>query len=190
MTEKKKTYTSRKTNSAENVFLDFFRSLFVVTGKFISNIIDKFYPPFKNVVSLQFFRYSASGMLNTVFDWILYFITYNFIIQKKLVRLEIVTLSPHVASLLITFPIVLFSGFLLQKYITFTASKMRGSRQLFRYILVVIVNLLINYLGLKLFVEQIGLYPTPSKMLVTVVTVTVSYFSQKLFTFRTTDEKV
>lgn len=160
------------------------RRLFILTGKFISDIIDYFYPPFKKYFSLQFFRYGVSGTANMGFDWVLYFITYNFIIQKQLVHLGFVTLSPHIASLLVTFPITLFTGFLLQKYVTFTASQLRGADQLIRYMLVVGANLLINYFGLKLFVDLFRFFPTPSKMLVTIVTTFFSYISQKKFTFR------
>ncbi|NLO70060.1 MAG: GtrA family protein [Porphyromonadaceae bacterium] len=164
------------------------RRIFILTGKFISDIIDFFYPPFRKYFSLHFFRYSVSGASNMGFDWVLYFITYNFIVQKQLVHLGFVTLSPHIASLLFTFPITFFTGFLLQKYVTFTASQMRGKDQLVRYMAVVMANLLINYFGLKLFVEVIGIYPTPSKMLVTIITTAFSYFSQKKFTFRIQNE--
>ncbi len=160
------------------------RKIFILTGKFISNIIDFFYPPFRRYFSLQFFRYGVSGAGNMAFDWVLYFIIYNFIIQKQLVNLGIVTLSPHIATLFITFPITLFTGFLLQKYVTFTASEMRGKDQLVRYSAVVAANLLINYFGLKLLVDVLQIYPTPSKMIVTVFTTMFSYFSQKKFTFR------
>lgn len=164
------------------------RKIFILTGKFISDIIDFFYPPFRKYFSLQFFRYGVSGASNVGFDWVLYFITYNIIVQKQLVHLGFVTLSPHIASLLITFPITFFTGFLLQKYVTFTASQIRGKDQLVRYMAVVIANLLINYFGLKLFVEVIGIYPTPSKMIVTIITTVFSYFSQKKFTFRIKNE--
>ena len=94
------------------------------------------------------------------------------------------TISPHIAALLITFPVTLFSGFLLQKYVTFTSSDLRGKEQLVRYMAVVGVNLLINYFGLKLLVEVLHLYPTPSKMVVTLICMIFSYFSQKTFTFK------
>lgn len=188
MEEKENRSIAEKNKAIRSSFFNFFRRLFVFTGKLIGDVIDKFYPPFKKYISLQFFRYSASGIINTGFDWVLYFVVYNFVIQKKLVHLGFVALSPHVASLLITFPITLFTGFLLQKYVTFTASNMRGKHQLYRYILVVIVNLLVNYIGLKLLVDILSIYPTPSKMLITIVTVTISYFSQKKFTFRISNE--
>ncbi len=160
------------------------RKLFISTGKYLGQIIDFFYPPFRRYFSPQFFRYGASGAFNMVFDWVLYFLVYNFVVQKQLVNLSIVTLSPHIASLFITFPITLFTGFLLQKYVTFTASQMRGRQQLARYIAVVGVNLLINYFGLKILVDLLRVFPTPSKMIVTVITTIFSYYSQKKFTFK------
>jgi putative flippase GtrA len=119
-----------------------------------------------------------------VFDWVLYFFTYNFILKYRLVDLGAVTLSPHIATLVIIFPVVTLSGFLLQKYVTFTASDLRGGVQLARYLLVIFINLLINYAGLKILVDGLGFYPTPSKMIVTVVTVICSYIGQNKFTFK------
>ena len=72
----------------------------------------------------------------------------------------------------------------MQKYVTFSVSEIKGRIQLVRYAAVFFINLTISYLGLKLLVEQVGFYPTPSNILVSVVTVGISYFSQKYFTFR------
>ncbi len=85
-------------------------------------------------------------------------------------------------------PITLLSGFLLQKYAIFTASNMRERVQLIRYMGVVGVNLLINYFELKLLVEVLHIYPTPSKMIVTVVCTIFSYIMQKKFTFKITNK--
>lgn len=160
------------------------RKIFVTFGQWISSSIDFFYPPFRKYVKLQFFRYAVSGVANMVFDLILYFLVYHFVLRQQMVHLGYVTLSSHIAALFLTFPITLFSGFLLQKYVTFSSSELRGRVQLFRYSLVVAANLLLNYLGLKMLVEVVGFFPTPSKMIVTICTTLFSYFSQKKFTFR------
>lgn len=160
------------------------RKVFILTGKFISDIIDFFYPPFRRYFSLQFFRYGVSGAGNMVFDWLLYSFVYNVVLQKQMLNLGLVTLSSPIAALFITFPITLFTGFLLQKYVTFTASEMRGHKQLVRYMLVVALNLVINYTGLKILNGVLGLWPLASKMVITVITTLFSYFSQKKFTFR------
>ena len=160
------------------------RNIFTSLGNLIRKIIDFFYPPFHKYVTIRFFRYGVSGFANMVFDWVLFFIVYNFVLKHQMVYIGFATLSSHIAALLITFPITFLSGFLLQKYVTFTSSSLRGRVQLFRYGMVVLVNLLINYLGLKILVEIIGFFPTPSKMIVTFFTTMFSYFSQKKFTFK------
>jgi len=151
----------------------------------IRNSIDFFYPPFRRYFSRQFFRYGVTGSANLLFDWSLYFVLYNFVLQQRMLRLGFVTLSSHIASLAIKIPIVFLTGFFLQKYVTFSASDLRGRVQLFRYLVVFFINLAISYAGLKLMVDGLGLYPTLSNMLVSVFTVIVSFFLQKQYTFRT-----
>jgi putative flippase GtrA len=159
----------------------------------ITKIIDFFYQPFRRWIPEQLFRYGACGGGNMLLDWVLYFVMYNFVVGHDLVYIPLgfevfgiseLCITPHIMSLCIVFPITLLTGFWLNKYVTFTQSSLHGARQLLRYVLIVMVNLAINYFGLKLLVEGAGLYPTPSKMLITLVTVVVSFFGQKYFSFR------
>ena len=159
-------------------------------AQIITRIIDFFYRPFEKRMSRQLFRYAACGGGNLVLDWVLYFLVYNFVVGHELVYFQFpifnlqLCLTPHIAALCIVFPITLLTGFWLQKYVTFTASRLNSWRQLGRYTLIVAVNLAINYYGLKLCVETIGWYPTPSKILITLLTVVISYLGQKYYTFR------
>ena len=160
-------------------------------AQIITKIIDFFYkkvekivPEFEKIVSPEFFRYGFCGGGNMVLDWFLYFLIYNFVLRHEMLELGFVTISSHIAAFCIVFPITLMTGFWLNKYVTFTQSSLRGWHQLYRYVLIVIINLLVNYIGLKLFVEVCDFYPTPSKMLVTVITVAISYFGQKYYSFR------
>lgn len=159
-------------------------------AQIIAKIIDFFYIPVEKWISKEIFRYAACGGGNMVLDWILYFVVYNFVVGHELVYLPFgqlpftICITPHIMALCIVFPITLLTGFWLNKYVTFTQSSLRGGTQLVRYMLVVAVNLLINYVGLKLCVDALGWYPTPSKMVITGVTVLVSFFGQKYFSFR------
>ena len=164
-------------------------------AQIITKIVDFFYRPFSKYIPRQLFRYGACGGGNMVLDWVLYFLLYNFVVGHELVYIHLpfsfqflpftsFCLTPHVMTLLIVFPITLFTGFWLNKYVTFTQSSLRGYKQLWRYILIVIVNLLVNYFGLKLLVEVCGIYPTPSKMIITIVTVIISFFGQKYYSFK------
>ena len=123
-----------------------------------------------------------------VLDWVLYFLTYNFVIGHELVYFTLsgysLCLTPHIASLCIVFPITLLTGFWLNKHVTFTQSSLHTARQLTRYIMIVAVNLAVNYFGLKILVETVGWYPTPSKIIITLLTVAISFFGQKYFTFK------
>lgn len=154
----------------------------------IISLIGNVYKPFKRLVPLDTFTYAVCGASNTAFDIFLYFISYNFILQKQIVDLGFVAISPHIAAFIIAFCITFPTGFLLNKYITFTESKLRGIRQLFRYGLVVLANVGINYVFLKLFVEVFYWYPTPSKIVTTGIAIVFSFFAQKYFTFRVDSE--
>ncbi len=150
----------------------------------ITHIIDFFYPPFRRFMPVSVFRYLACGGSNVVFDWCLYFVLYNFIFQKTIVDLGFVAFTPHIAALVFSFPISLLTGFYLSHSITFHGSILRRRVQLARYLMIVAINLLINYFCLKIFVEVLGFYPTPSKMITTVFTTIFSYFAQKHFSFK------
>lgn len=151
----------------------------------IVQIIDFFYTPFQTIIPQETFRYAATGGFNTMLDIFLYFLCYNFVLDKRLIDLQIVSISPHIAAFLIVFPITFFTGFLFARYITFTNSDIRGRIQLIRYMLSVSGSLFLNYIFLKFLVEFGGLWPTLSKIITTVIVVVYSYFVQKYYTFKT-----
>lgn len=152
----------------------------------LTRLIDFFYlKPLRNLLPLQTFRYAVCGGANMGLDLLLYFVLYNFVLDKQIVRIgNIVAVSPHIAAFLIVFPVTFFTGFWLNRHIAFHGSPLRGRVQLFRYLLSVGGSILLNYLCLKLFVEVIGLYPTPSKAVTTAISVVYSYAMQKYFSFR------
>jgi putative flippase GtrA len=158
----------------------------------IINLIDWFYPPFKRFMPLQTFRYAACGGSNMLLDISLYYISYHFILHEKVLDLGFSIGSWHVAfesytaplwmSFIVTFPV----GFLLSKYIVFNTTYLRGRVQLFRYMVIVAINLMLNYSIIKVLVEYMGFYPTISRIFAVAFIVTFSYLSQKHFTFRQT----
>lgn len=151
----------------------------------ILKTIDWFYFPLLHFIPREVFRYAATGGVNTTFDLILYFVFYRYVLQMQLVDLGFVAISAHIAAFLMVFPITFTSGFILAKYVTFTASELRGRIQLFRYGLTVSGAILLNYVFLKLFVEYFGFYATLSKAFTTVIVVIYSYLSQRYFSFKT-----
>lgn len=148
------------------------------------SLIDIFYFLFKKFMPIHTYRYAVCGGGNLVLDIFLYFIFYNFVFQKENVDLGLFVFSPHIAAFAFVFPITFITGFALNKYITFSSSELRGKVQLFRYFIVTVGAILINYFFIKFFVEVLGLYPTPSKIVTTVIAVIYSFLLQKNFTFK------
>jgi putative flippase GtrA len=166
------------------------RNAFISIGSIIQRIIDFFYPPFQKYLNIQLFRYGLTGAGNLLFDWFLYFLIYNFVLHHQMLNLGIVTLSSHIAAMSIKIPIVLFSGFLLQKYVTFSNSNLSGKTQLIRYSTVFLINLSINYSGLKILVDVLKLWPTPSNMIISILTIFLSFFLQKNYSFKTIGNRI
>jgi len=162
-------------------------SLFYTLIRFIERIILWFYPPFRKFMPEQTFKYAATGGANTALDILLYFIFYHFVLEKQIVELGFYAISPHIASFIMSFIITFPIGFILAKYISFPGSFLRKRIQFFRYGLSVVGSVLLNYIFLKLFVESLGWYPTPSKIVTTLIVILFSYTAQKYFTFKLRD---
>ncbi len=161
--------------------IQFFRNI----RNLIIRVVDWFYFPFLHFIPHEIFRYAFTGGLNTLFDLLLYFVTYRYILDRQIVDLGFVAISPHIAAFLMVFPVTFLSGFILAKYVTFSASELRGRIQLFRYGITVFGAIILNYVFLKLFVEYFGWYATFSKGVTTVIVVIYSYLSQRYFSFKT-----
>jgi len=156
--------------------------------KALLRLIDFFYPPFSRWLSLHTFRYLVSGSTTAASGIVVYYIAYNWILRQKDVKLSIPFLpgliTAPVAALAIESLITFCIGFILNKYLIFTKSNLKGRIQLFRYGSVFVTNILLNLAMLKVLVEAFGFYPTISKIIITVVLTVFSYFSQKYFTFK------
>jgi putative flippase GtrA len=150
----------------------------------ILSIVDFFYPFFRMLMPLQTFRYAACGGGNTIFNLLLFFVTHNFILKNQVQHLGPVAISSHIASFLIAFFITFPIGFYLSMYVVFQGSYLKRRVQLLRYFIVVMGCILLNYICLKLFVDVLGWFPTPSMMVTTVIVIMFSYFSQRYFSFR------
>ncbi|WP_164735262.1 GtrA family protein [Pseudoflavitalea rhizosphaerae] len=150
----------------------------------VNSIINLFYPPFKKWMPLQTFRYAACGGGNTLLDIFIYYISYNFILDKQVVHTFMGAISPHIMAFLISFAVSFPTGYLLNRFIVFPGSTLKGRVQLFRYFLLVVVCIGLNYIFIKLFVEQFHFYPTVAKIFTTVIVVSFSYLTQKQFTFK------
>ena len=151
----------------------------------ITKVIDVFYmKPLRRFIPQQVFRYLACGAANAALDAVWYFVIYHYIVCERFIDLGCVVVSPHIASLIIVFPITFFTGFWLNRNVAFRTIDVRTLPQILRYGLSVLGSIALNYLCMKFFVEVAGVWATPSKMLTTVVCALYSYLVGRYYTFR------
>jgi len=150
-------------------------------------IIDFFYPPFRKIMNLQTFRYAASGGANTLLGFLVYFVSYVYILDKKGLDLSFYAFKAHSAALFISFCVTFPIGFFMSKYVVFSDSTMKGRIQLFRYFMICMFNLALNFILLKILVEKAHVYPVLAQLLTTTIVILFSYLAQRHFSFRTGD---
>lgn len=150
----------------------------------ILRAVDFFYPLFRRFMPLQTFRYAACGGANTLLDIVLFHFFERSFSKHTVVHIMSFPVSPHIAALIAAFCITFPIGFYYSRYVVFTESDVRGRIQLVRYFSLVLACMALNYMFLKIFIEQLKIEPTVAKIMTSVIVVTFSYLSQKHFTFK------
>ena len=149
----------------------------------ILSLIDFFYPPFSKFIPRQTFRYAVSGGSNATLNLAVFFISYNFIFSGDVVHFGNIALTRYIAAyavaLCFSFPV----GFLLNKYIVFQESDLKGRVQLFRYATVTAMSIYFDYALLHLLVGYFKIWATPAQALIIVILSLFSYFFQTYVTF-------
>ena len=155
-------------------------------AELIGRAIDLCYVrPWSSFFSRTMFRYAACGGANMVLDVVWYYIIYHYIVAERFFDLGFVVMSPHVASLVVVFPITFFTGFWLNRNVAFHAVQAKTLPQIVRYALTVVGSIALNYICMKLFVEYFDIWATPSKVMTTVVCALYSYLAGRYYTFAT-----
>lgn len=132
------------------------------------------------------YRYAVCGSFNAVFAIALYFIGNKFIFKGQHVNLGFMVMDGAVApdylfAIWIAFPI----AFYLSRYVVFQESTLHRRVQLFRFTLVFLGNLVLNYVGLKIFTKIFYPYYTVGKIATSVIVIIYSYIAQRNFSFKT-----
>ena len=156
--------------------------------KAINSFIEFFYFPFLRFIPLKTFKYAACGGTTVLAELTVYYFAFYFIFKEKVVDISGFFLEPHTAAFILGFLVSFPLGFMLNKFVVFTESDLRGRVQLFRYGLTVLGSLGLNYCFLKLFIEFFHWHPILSKLLATALVIIYSYFSQLYFSFRVKGE--
>lgn len=135
-------------------------------------------------MNLQTFRYAVSGGSNVLLGFLVYFISFRYVFAEKEFHFGIYAFKAHVAALFVSFCITFPIGFFMSKYVVFSDSKMKGRIQLFRYFMICMFNLVLNYILLKIMVEQFHVYAVIAQVLTTAIVIVFSYLAQRHFSFK------
>jgi len=148
--------------------------------------IDFFHPPFKKFISLHNFRYLATGGGTLLLGILSYYFAYFFLFKTKEINFGFIVVQRETASLFFDYAVAIPTSFLLNKYVIFTHSELKGRVQLFRFLNLQLINILANYVLLKFLLELFREYPTLamlSRIAVSVLMALFSYIYQHYFTF-------
>lgn len=135
---------------------------------------------------MQTFRYAAAGGFNTLLGFFMYTIGFTVLFKGQVYDVGFYAFKAHSASLLLSFMVTFPVGFFFSKYVVFSDSELQGRVQLFRYLMVCLFNLALNYLLLKVLVEQLFVHAVPAQVITVVAVVLFSYLAQRNFSFKAT----
>src|SRR5690606_1585145 len=139
---------------------------------------------------IETYRYAACGGGVTVLGLLAYFLSYNFLFTTQTVTLGPVTMTRYIAAYVFSFCVSFPVGFFLSKFIVFQKSHLKGRIQLFRYAVLQVLNVALNYFLLHFFAGFLGFWATPSQTLTSAIIAVFSYFFQRHISFRTKKDPV
>ena len=135
-------------------------------------------------------RYFLSAGVATMVDISMYFIAFNYIYQKNDILLfSSFTIAASTASLLLSYTMGLITNFIITKFLVFHESDLETHKQLFRYILVALVILALNYVMMRFLIRNLEWYPTIARAVSAISIGLLSFIIHKTFSFRVSKEK-
>lgn len=152
----------------------------------ITRLIDLLYIPLvRRFIPRVTLRYFVCGVGNYILlDAAVYYLIYHYVVGYNDIVVGSFVVSPHVASLILVFPITFLTGFWLNRYVAFNVTSPTISSQIAKYAISVGGSILLSYVALKFFVERADIWATPAKMLSSVVTALYSYLMARFYTFK------
>ncbi|HAP01592.1 MAG TPA: hypothetical protein DCQ93_06680 [Bacteroidetes bacterium] len=144
----------------------------------------------KKILNLKVVRYFFTAITATCVDVFVYFITYNYVLLKTDLHFSKYVIGAPTASLLISFCFGLTTNFTLTRKFVFPHSSLRIRHQLFRYIAVALIALVLNYFLMNFLIKEFGWYPTLSRACAAVSVGVLSFIVHKTFSFHISNSEV
>jgi putative flippase GtrA len=128
-------------------------------------------------------RFVFSAGLGFLVDISAFYLFYhNFLVQKTY-NIFTLTVRNSTLSLALSFFMGVVVNFIITRYFVFSQSKSSPYKQFFRFVLVAIVGFFANLVILKLFIQDLQMYPPIARPLAALSLFFASYFIHKFFSF-------
>ena len=139
----------------------------------------------KPLLKSKIIRYLISAGLAAWVDVVVYFVSFNYLYKKEDIDIfGFYTVSAPTASLILSYTIGLLTNFTLTKFLVFKESELETHKQLFRYVMVAILVLILNYFLMSFLIRQLEWYPTLARAVSAVSIGVLSFVVHKSFSFK------
>jgi putative flippase GtrA len=128
-------------------------------------------------------RFIVSAGLGFLVDICAFYLFYHNFLAQSTYNIFSFTVRNSTLSLAISFFLGVLVNFVVTKYFVFTQSKTSPYKQFFRFILVAIVGFFANLAVLKVFIQDLHMYPPVARPLAALSLFFASYFIHKFFSF-------
>lgn len=139
----------------------------------------------QQILDNKLFRYFLSAGLATWVDVLTYFLVYNYLYKKTdIVISDGLVVASTTASLLMSYTAGLLTNFTLTKWLVFKESELETHKQLFRYVLVALLVLALNWMLMRVLIRNLEWYPTLSRAASALLIGFLSFSIHRVFSFR------
>lgn len=131
-------------------------------------------------------RYFISAGIATCVDVGTYYFSFNFLFRKVDLDLAgLFVLSAPTASLFLSYSVGLLTNFTITKLIVFNESELKTRTQFFRFVLVAILVLGMNWLFMRWLIRGLEWFPTVARACSALTIGVFSFLVHRSFSFRT-----
>ncbi|MDB5151367.1 MAG: GtrA family protein [Mucilaginibacter sp.] len=135
------------------------------------------------LVKNQVFRFVLSAGTGALVDVSAFYLFYHNLLVQHTYHVFSFAVRNSTISLAISFFMGVVVNFLITRYLVFTESKSKPSKQFIRFIAVAIIGFMANLTIVKIMIQEFDVYPPVARIIAILSLFFASYFIHKVFSF-------
>jgi putative flippase GtrA len=137
----------------------------------------------QRIIKNQVARFVFSAGSGALVDVLVFRILHYYVLTSKSYTIDEVPFSNYAVSLTISFFTGVVVNFLITRYLVFAESKLKSSKQFFRFMMVAVVGYFANLGLIKVFIQDVGMDADIARVTTLCCLFFASYFVHKFFSF-------